>query len=67
MAERVERRLVAILSADVVGYSRLVTADEEGTFTVLPFENMALACIKGRSQSTRVSRKFTSAMRGSLS
>src|SRR3984893_4281739 len=28
---RVERRLAAILAADVVGYSRLIDADEEGT------------------------------------
>jgi adenylate cyclase len=28
---RVERRLAAILAADVAGYSRLMTADEEGT------------------------------------
>jgi class 3 adenylate cyclase len=28
---RLERRLAAILAADVVGYSRLMTADEEGT------------------------------------
>ncbi len=26
-----ERRLAAILAADVVGYSRLIRADEEGT------------------------------------
>ena len=31
VGERVERRLVAILAADVAGYSRLVGADEEGT------------------------------------
>jgi adenylate cyclase len=30
-AERVERRLTAILAADVAGYSRLMGADEEGT------------------------------------
>jgi adenylate cyclase len=30
-ARRVERRLAAILAADVAGYSRLVEADEEGT------------------------------------
>jgi TolB-like protein len=30
-SERVERRLKAILAADVAGYSRLVGADEEGT------------------------------------
>jgi adenylate cyclase len=29
--ERVERRLAAILAADVAGYSRLVGLDEEGT------------------------------------
>ncbi len=33
--ERVERRLAAILVADVVGYSRLVGADEEGTIARL--------------------------------
>jgi adenylate cyclase len=27
---RVERRLAAILAADVAGYSRLIEADEEG-------------------------------------
>jgi class 3 adenylate cyclase len=32
MAEqRVQRRLAAILAADVVGYSRLMGEDEEGT------------------------------------
>ena len=30
-----ERRLVAILAADVVGYSRLIRADEEGTLSTL--------------------------------
>ena len=29
--DRVERRLAAILAADVVGYSRLMENDEEGT------------------------------------
>ena len=29
--QRVERRLAAILAADVAGYSRLMGADEEGT------------------------------------
>lgn len=31
MTERVERRLAAIVAADVVGYSRLIGADEPGT------------------------------------
>jgi adenylate cyclase len=34
-APRVERRLTAILAGDVVGYSRLMGADEEGTLTRL--------------------------------
>ncbi len=33
--ERVQRRLAAILAADVVGYSRLMGADEEGTLAQL--------------------------------
>ena len=32
---RVERRLAAILAADVVGYSRLMGVDEEGTLAAL--------------------------------
>jgi adenylate cyclase len=36
MAEaRVERRLAAILATDVVGYSRLMGGDEEGTLAAL--------------------------------
>ena len=34
-AEAVERKLVAILAADIAGYSRLVGADEEGTLARL--------------------------------
>src|SRR6202163_476523 len=33
--ERVERRLAAILAADVAGYSRLMGVDEEGTLAAL--------------------------------
>ena len=32
---RVERRLAAILAADVAGYSRVIEADEEGTLSRL--------------------------------
>ena len=35
MAERAQRRLVAIVAADVAGYSRLIGADEEGTLRAL--------------------------------
>ncbi len=34
-SERVERRLTAILAADVAGYSRLMGVDEEGTLAAL--------------------------------
>ncbi len=33
--ERVQRRLAAILTADVVGYSRVIGADEEGSLAAL--------------------------------
>jgi adenylate cyclase len=33
--ERVERRLAAILMADIAGYSRLMGVDEEGTLAAL--------------------------------
>ncbi len=33
--ERVQRRLAAILTADLVGYSRFMEADEEGTLARL--------------------------------
>jgi TolB-like protein len=41
-AERVERRLTAILAADVAGYSRLMGADEEGTLAQLKAHRRAL-------------------------
>src|SRR5689334_11800914 len=33
--ERLERRLAAILAADIAGYSRLMGVDEEGTLAAL--------------------------------
>ena len=35
MAEGIQRRLAAIVSADVVGYSRLMGVDEAGTLAAL--------------------------------
>ena len=35
MSEPPERRLAAIVAADVAGYSRLIGADEEGTLRAL--------------------------------
>ena len=40
--ERVERRLTAILAADVAGYSRLMGTDEEGTLVELKAHRRAL-------------------------
>jgi len=40
--EKIERRLAAILSADVVGYSRLMEADEAGTLAALQIHRTEL-------------------------
>jgi TolB-like protein/class 3 adenylate cyclase len=42
MGERVERRLAAVLAADVVGYSRLMGLDEEGTLAQLKAARKAI-------------------------
>src|SRR4029078_6059966 len=42
MGKRVERRLAAVLAADVAGYSRLMGADEEGTLNRLKAVRRAL-------------------------
>src|ERR1700674_4405726 len=54
---RVERRLAAILAADIAGYSRLMGADEVGTLTALKSHRRevvdpAVAAHKGRSVKT---------------
>ena len=51
--ERVERRLAAVLAADVVGYSRLMGADELGTLAAMrelrrSLVDPAIAAFKGR-------------------
>ncbi len=47
--ERVQRRLAAILAADVVGYSRPMEADEEGTCTRLRSLRAELISVCSRS------------------
>src|ERR1700739_904334 len=52
-AERVERRLAAVLAADVAGYSRLMGADEVGTLAALKalrreISDPAITAHKGR-------------------
>src|SRR6266851_1853338 len=44
--KRVERKLAAILAADVVGYSRLMGADEEGTLARLKVHRRELIDLK---------------------
>ena len=41
-SERLERKLAAIVAADVAGYSRLMAADEEGTLARLKAHRNAL-------------------------
>ncbi len=46
--ERVQRRLAAILAADVVGYSRLMGHDETGTLAALKLYRQARRRAKSR-------------------
>lgn len=41
-SDKVTRRLTAIVAADIAGYSRLIAADEEGTFTALQLHRAEL-------------------------
>src|SRR6516162_2387067 len=52
--ERVERRLAAILAADVAGYSRLMGADEEGTLARLKTLRLELADPKIKEHRGRI-------------
>jgi adenylate cyclase len=51
---RVERRLAAILTADVAGYSRLIEADEEGTLQRLKALRLELVHSKIAAHSGRI-------------
>src|ERR671925_1417436 len=52
--ERVERRLAAILAADVAGYSRLMGVDEEGTLAALKALRRELADPKIKEHRGRI-------------
>jgi len=52
--ERIERRLAAILAADVAGYSRLMGADEEGTLARLKTLRRELADPKIKEHRGRI-------------
>jgi hypothetical protein len=65
--ERVERRLAAILAADVAGYSRLMGADEEGTHERLKEHLQTLVSLlyqKGRESATILRRAASAAACG---
>src|SRR5712691_1724799 len=52
--ERVERRLAAILAADVAGYSRLMGVDEEGTLAALKAIRRELLDLKIKEHRGRI-------------
>ena len=54
MREPVERRLAAILAADVAGYSRLMGADEEGTLERLKGHRRELVDLKVKEHRGRI-------------
>jgi adenylate cyclase len=53
-SERVERRLTAIVAADVAGYSRLMGADDEGTLAQLKAHRRALVDPKIKEHRGRI-------------
>ena len=60
--QRVERKLAAILAADVVGYSRLMGANEVGTLRALKTLRKACArrgCPKNKRGQLNIMRAMT--------
>ena len=55
-SEQIERRLTAILMADIAGYSRLIGADDEGTFAQLNAHHNELIEPKIKEHRGRVAR-----------
>ena len=55
-SEQIERRLMAILMADVAGYSRLIGADDEGTFAQLNAHHTELIEPKIKEHRGRIAR-----------
>ena len=54
--KRVDRRLMAILAADVAGYSRLMGADEEGTLAQLKMHRRDLTDRKIKKHRGRIAK-----------
>ncbi len=55
-SEQIERRLMAILMADVAGYSRLIGVDDEGTFAQLNAHHSELIEPKVKEHRGRIAR-----------
>jgi class 3 adenylate cyclase/predicted ATPase len=55
-SEQIERRLMAILMADIAGYSRLIGADDEGTFAQLNAHHREVVEPKIKEHRGRVAR-----------
>ncbi len=69
-AEPVQRRLAAILAADVAGYSRLMGEDEEGTLATLTahLQELIEPCIaEHRGRVAKTYRRFPALGRECLS
>jgi class 3 adenylate cyclase len=64
--QRVERRLAAILAADVANYSRLMGADEEGTLARLKALRRELADPKIKEHRGRIVKTRATASSSSL-
>ena len=54
MRQHIERRLAAILAADVAGYSKLMATDEEGTLTSLKTHRRKLSDPKIKQHHGRI-------------
>ena len=55
--QRAERRLAAILAADIAGYSRLIGLDEEGTLARLrTIRSTSIPCTYNSSRSNFLAR-----------
>ena len=55
-SEEIERRLVAILMADIAGYSRLIGIDDEGTLAQLNAHHAELIAPKVKEHRGRIVR-----------
>ena len=58
MAPRIDRWLAAVMAVDVVGYSRLVGADEAGTLGRVKAHRIETATVRPGCRSARARRSW---------